>query len=129
MALDAATLQTLTRGSPEEAWRTIVSAALEIASKPLAPGSAPGEVTRRDREIHRVARRKQMGRPKIGKGTQAVSITIELGLLKKADAVAKRRKVNRSQLITQALEREIERSSKSAGPRPGLRRPATVGRL
>jgi len=86
-------------------------------------------LTRRDREIHRVARRKQMGRPKIGKGTQAVSITIELGLLKKADAVAKRRKVNRSQLITQALEREIERSSKSAGPRPGLRRPATVGRL
>lgn len=51
MALHAATLQTLTRGSPEEAWRTIVSAALEIASKPLAPGSAPGEVTRRDREI------------------------------------------------------------------------------
>ena len=51
MALDAATLQTLTRGSPEEAWRTIVNKALEIASKPLASGSAPGEVIRRDREI------------------------------------------------------------------------------
>ncbi|HZN64735.1 MAG TPA: hypothetical protein VFB66_05500 [Tepidisphaeraceae bacterium] len=89
-------------------------------------------LTKRDREIHRIARRKQMGRPKIGKGTQAVSITIELGLLKKADAIAKRRKVNRSQLITQALEREIERSSKAAtpaGPRPRLRRVAAVGRL
>lgn len=51
MALDAQILQQLTQGSPEEAWRIITERALEITSKPLAEGNAPGEVVKRDREI------------------------------------------------------------------------------
>lgn len=51
MALDADLLHSLTRDSSEDAWRVIINKAVEIASKPLAAGNAPSEVTKRDREI------------------------------------------------------------------------------
>ena len=51
MALDAQLLQQLTQGSAKEAWATIVSNAVEIASSPLATNKAPSEVINRDREI------------------------------------------------------------------------------
>ena len=51
MALDAGVLHSLTKGSAVDAWRVIIDKAVEIASKPLAAGNAPNEVTRRDREI------------------------------------------------------------------------------
>jgi hypothetical protein len=41
----------LTKGAPADAWRVIIDKAIEIASRPLAPANAPGEVTKRDREI------------------------------------------------------------------------------
>ena len=51
MTLDAGVLHRLTKGTPEDAWRVIINKAVEIAAKPLATGNAPGEVTKRDREI------------------------------------------------------------------------------
>jgi len=51
MALDVGVLNSLTKGSAEDAWRVIINNAVEIASKPLAPGNAPSEVIKRDREI------------------------------------------------------------------------------
>jgi len=51
MALDAEVLHSLTKGTPGDAWRVIIDKAVEIASKPLAAGNAPSEVTKRDREI------------------------------------------------------------------------------
>lgn len=51
MALSANALQALTQGSDAAAWRVIVKHAVEIASKPLAAGTAPSEVVKRDREI------------------------------------------------------------------------------
>jgi len=51
MALDAGVLHNLTKGSAADAWRVIIDKAVEIASKPLAAGNAPSEVTKRDREI------------------------------------------------------------------------------
>ena len=51
MALDAGILHDLTKGSAADAWRVIIDKAVEIASKPLAAGNAPSEVTKRDREI------------------------------------------------------------------------------
>lgn len=51
MTLDAGVLHSLTKGSPEDAWRVIVNKAVEIASKPLVTSNAPSEVTKRDREI------------------------------------------------------------------------------
>ena len=51
MAIDAGVLHRLTKGTPEDAWRVIINKAVEIASKPLAAGNAPSEITKRDREI------------------------------------------------------------------------------
>ena len=51
MALEMEVLESVAKGSPEGAWRVIINRALAITSKSLVPGSAPGEVTRRDREI------------------------------------------------------------------------------
>ena len=51
MAMDAAIMRDLTKGSAADAWRVIIDMAVEIASKSLAVGNAPGEVTKRDREI------------------------------------------------------------------------------
>ncbi len=50
MALDAGILQRLTQGTAADAWRFIIERTLEIASRPLAEGNAPGEVVKRDRE-------------------------------------------------------------------------------
>jgi hypothetical protein len=43
------------------------------------------------------------GRPVVGEGSERVLITVERGLLKKADALAKKRKTSRSELIADAL--------------------------
>src|SRR5574340_538908 len=51
MAIDAGVLHRLTKDTPEDAWRVIINTAVEIASKPLAAGNAPSEITKRDREI------------------------------------------------------------------------------
>jgi len=51
MALDTGILQRLTQGTAADAWRFLIERTLEITSKPLAQGNAPGEVVKRDREI------------------------------------------------------------------------------
>ena len=43
--------------------------------------------------------RRGRGRPKIGRGARKVSISLEGDLLKKTDALAKKKGVNRSELI------------------------------
>ena len=71
----------------------------------------PGRpLTARDKALHRQA--KKMGRPRIGSGggTTVVGISIETALLKLADSLAKRRKVGRSQLFTEALQAELSRA-------------------
>jgi hypothetical protein len=45
----------------------------------------------------------QRGRPTIGAGAQVLSVSIERGLLEKADAFAKRHKLKRSQMVAQGL--------------------------
>src|SRR4051794_37731529 len=47
--------------------------------------------------------KRKPGRPKIGEGSQAVSVTIERGLLKMVDAVADSLGMTRAQLIKTAL--------------------------
>jgi hypothetical protein len=51
MAFDAVVLQSLTKGSADEAWRVIIEKVLEIACQPLAAGNAASEVIKRDRQI------------------------------------------------------------------------------
>lgn len=51
MPLDVEVLNSLTKGSAEDAWRVIIDRAVEIASRPLAAANAPSELIKRDREI------------------------------------------------------------------------------
>ena len=51
MALDADVFEHLTKATPEDAWRTIVIKALEIAGRPITSNNPASEVTKRDREI------------------------------------------------------------------------------
>ena len=49
-------------------------------------------------------RRRLRGRPKVGQGAKVVSVTIEGGLLKRADALAKREGVSRAKVVARGLE-------------------------
>ncbi|MGY2902935.1 hypothetical protein [Bradyrhizobium sp. URHC0002] len=51
MTATVSALHAMTQGSSDDAWRVIINHTVEIASKPLAAGSAPSEVVKRDREI------------------------------------------------------------------------------
>lgn len=48
-------------------------------------------------------RARKRGRPRVGSGARKIHITLERGLLKDADKVAKEKGVGRSELIAQAL--------------------------
>ena len=70
---------------------------------------APGKpLTAAQRKLHRdaaasAAKKRKVGRPLKGEGTTVVAVSVESVLLKKADALAKRRKVARSHLFNEAL--------------------------
>jgi hypothetical protein len=48
--------------------------------------------------------KKKMGRPKVGKGSKIITMSIELDLLRRATQFAKSHGLNRSALIAQGLE-------------------------
>ena len=70
------------------------------------PGIPGHPLTAAQRKAHRDAAKaaKKMGRPVKGEGAETVAVSIERGLLKKADALGKRRKLGRSALFTAALQ-------------------------
>ena len=68
---------------------------LVAESKPLTPAQ---------RRRWKRLRKKLGGRPRLGaNGTRVVSVTVEQGLLKRADALAKAKGLNRSQLFSEGL--------------------------
>lgn len=73
---------------------TELAAATAKYDKPFGGWDEFKPLTARDRQLHRQARRR--GRPKVGRGAKRVMVTVELGLLKEADAHAKRLGMSRS---------------------------------
>jgi hypothetical protein len=63
------------------------------------PGLPGKPLTTADRALHRNAR----GRPKVGKGAKIVPVSIERGLLSRADAFAQRHKLKRSEMVAKGL--------------------------
>jgi hypothetical protein len=55
----------------------------------------------------RLQRAKRRGRPRVGEGAEKIRISMERSLLKQADALALKRKLSRSQLISEALGKLI----------------------
>ena len=74
------------------------------------PGLPGKPLTMAQKAQHQEAKKRGRGRPAVGAGAATVAISIERGLLERADALAKRRKINRSQLVSQAIEAELTRS-------------------
>lgn len=66
-------------------------------------------MTPAERAQERLARRR--GRPQVGRGAAKVHITLERGLLKEVDKVARHRKLGRSELIAQALAAVVGRKA------------------
>lgn len=71
---------------------------------------SPGARARRQR-----AMRKKPGRPRVGQGTKAVSVTIEKGLLKRIDSLAKKIGTTRARLIAVGLDRLLRESGARTG--------------
>jgi hypothetical protein len=53
----------------------------------------------------------KLGRPRIGRGSKAISLTLEKGLLEQADAFARRHGLSRSQLVAESLLDKIGRAA------------------
>ena len=70
-----------------------------LPGRPLTPAQK-----KKHRDAAKAAAAKKMGRPVKGEGATTVAVSIERGLLKRADALGKRRKLGRSALFTQALQ-------------------------
>jgi len=60
-------------------------------------------LTAEDRKAFRKAARRRPGRPLQGKGSQVISLSIERGLLKRADALARKRGVSRARVVAAGL--------------------------
>jgi hypothetical protein len=71
-------------------------------SKPVPPAL---------KAVERRIRKNLGGRPKVGQGAKRVLITVEQGLLKQADKVAKARNLSRSELIALGLRLAMKRSA------------------
>lgn len=46
----------------------------------------------------------RMGRPRVGRGAKVISLSVERGLLDRADAYARRNGISRAQLVARGLE-------------------------
>ncbi|HZZ29858.1 MAG TPA: hypothetical protein VFE46_17815 [Pirellulales bacterium] len=73
----------------------------EIAESRLRPLSS--EMRQRWNRFKR-----KRGRPIVGKGAQVISVSVEKGLLTKADQLAKKLKISRAKLISKGLETVLQ---------------------
>jgi hypothetical protein len=71
------------------------------------PGKPLTAVQRRQHERARA----KIGRPIVGKGHKVISTSMEIGLLRRADALAKRRKIPRAALIAEGLRLILSKAS------------------
>jgi hypothetical protein len=82
---------------------------------PSKRDALPGKpLTAAQKRIWNKAKTKR-GRPEIGEGSTVVPVSIERGLLKKADAYAKQHHLKRSQLIAQGIRLVIAGTKSKAG--------------
>jgi hypothetical protein len=66
-------------------------------------------LTAAERRRWEKARRKP-GRPLVGEGVKVVSLSVEKGLLRRTDALARRRKLTRAELVAEALRDVLSRA-------------------
>ena len=74
-------------------------------------GDAPRSAAKERAEVRR--QRMKMGRPKIGKGVKVISLSVEQGLLKRADAYAKRHGLKRAEMVARGLSLVMTQAAKA----------------
>ena len=62
------------------------------------------------KQWHRLKRKR--GRPRVGLGFVRISVSVERGLLRRVNELAKMRSLSRSQLLALVLAKEVARASK-----------------
>src|SRR5688500_18612538 len=77
--------------------------------KEFVPTRAATAAERRQMRIAK-AKGRGRGRPRVGEGAEKISLSVERGLLKRADALAKQRKMSRAELVSVALQAELSRA-------------------
>ena len=95
------------------------TAELAEATKEFDTPSQPGRwrpMTTAERAKWERIKRKP-GRPKVGQGVEVVSLSIERGLLGRADKLAKKLKVSRAKLVAAGLQRVLDEAAAHATPR------------
>lgn len=85
---------------PETTTAELREATKEYDREWTGPGLPGKPLTARDCALHRKAR----GRPMVGKGAKIVPVSIERGLLSRADAFAQRHKLKRSEMVAEGLK-------------------------
>ena len=69
-------------------------------------------------------RQRGRGRPRIGAGAEKVMVSMEKRLRMVTDALARRKGVDRSKLIAQAIREMLEREARPSGETPAPATPA-----
>lgn len=70
-------------------------------------------LNKEERAWWREWKRRRGGRPKVGQGSKMIALTVELGLLKRADSFAKAKGLKRSELFAKGVELVMRRSKAS----------------
>jgi hypothetical protein len=92
---------------PDEEKERIYNEIDSASTEELLARSRPLNARKR-KQWQRFKARARMGRPKIGRGAKTISLTVELSLLKRADAYAKRHGISRARLVAQGLQTILE---------------------
>jgi hypothetical protein len=88
--------KTLPKAGPEDIYDTS-----EFDREFVAETASP--LTPKQRALWEKAKRKRPGRPRTGEGARVISLSVEDGLLKKADRLAKRLGITRARLIARGI--------------------------
>jgi hypothetical protein len=91
----------LTDAQKEAEWAKLDREIPFAESRPLTAAQR-GQWTRMQKQL-------KAGRPKVGEGAKIVPVSIERGLLREADAFAKRHKLKRSELVARGLRLAMQR--------------------
>jgi hypothetical protein len=93
--------------SPVERFLALSDAEKDAEVAPFEKGEVPLSKSRplnaAERKQWREIKRK-MGRPTIGEGAKVVAVTIEGGLLRRADRYAKKHAMKRAEMVAKGLE-------------------------
>lgn len=69
-----------------------------------------GPLPAAQRKLWAKAKRRKPGRPRKGEGVKTIALSVEKGLLRRTDALAKRRKITRADLVAEALEAQLAKA-------------------